>query len=62
MNQPINFNNQNQSGLNQLYNLTIQNTNLKNYRNAIFYAEKLVCLDSACQEYIYLLGECYYMN
>jgi hypothetical protein len=36
--------------------------NLKNYKNAIFFAEKLVSIDPKMKEFVYLLGECYFMN
>ena len=46
----------------QLYSLTVQNLNLKNFKNSIFFAEKLVSLFSSSAPLVYLLGECYYMN
>jgi hypothetical protein len=58
----IHQNMQSQFGISQLYNLTIQNLNLKNYKNAIFFAEKLVSIDPKMKDFVYLLGECYFMN
>lgn len=48
--------------LRRLYDLTIDNLNVHNYPDAIFFADKLATLSNSHIGAIYLLGECYFRN
>mgnify|MGYP001946591234 CR=1 FL=1 len=52
----------NQEILRRLYDLTIDNLNVHNNADAIFFADKLLTLSDAHIAAIYLLGECYFRN
>jgi tetratricopeptide (TPR) repeat protein len=48
--------------LRRLYELTIDNLNVHNYPDAIFFCDKLVTLGGGHIAAVYLLGECYFRN
>ena len=48
--------------LRRLYDLTIDNLNVHNNADAIFFADKLVSLSNFHIAAVYLLGECYFRN
>ncbi len=48
--------------LKRLYELTVDNLNVHNYADAIFFADKLATLTNAHIAALYLLGECYFRN
>lgn len=48
--------------LRRLYELTIDNFNLHNYPDAIFFCDKLLTLSNNHVGVIYLMGECYFRN
>lgn len=48
--------------LRRLYELTIDNLNVHNNADAIFFADKLVTLSNSHIAVVYLLGECYFRN
>jgi tetratricopeptide (TPR) repeat protein len=48
--------------LRKLYELTIDNLNVHNYSDAIFFCDKLLTLSSNHIAAVYLLGECYFRN
>ena len=48
--------------LRRLYELTIDNLNVHNNADAIFFADKLVSLSNYHTAAVYLLGECYFRN
>lgn len=48
--------------LRRLYELTIDNLNVHNYPDAIFFCDKLVTLSNNHIAAVYLLGECYFRN
>jgi tetratricopeptide (TPR) repeat protein len=48
--------------LKRLYELTVDNLNVHNYADAIFFCDKLVTLSNSHLATVYLLGECYFRN
>lgn len=48
--------------LRRLYELTIDNLNVHNYPDAIFFCDKLATLSNSHIAAVYLLGECYFRN
>lgn len=48
--------------LRKLYDLTIENLNMHNYSDAIFYCDKLLTLANNHIGCVYLMGECYFRN
>ena len=48
--------------LKRLYELAIDNLNLHNYPDAIFFCDKLLTLSNNHIGVIYLMGECYFRN
>ena len=48
--------------LRRLYDLTIDNLNLHNYADAVFFCDKLASLSHHHLAALYLLGECHFRN
>jgi tetratricopeptide (TPR) repeat protein len=48
--------------LRKLYDLTIENLNMHNYSDALFFCDKLLTLSNNHIASIYLMGECYFRN
>ena len=46
----------------RLYELSVDNLNLHNYPDAIFFCDKLITLSNNHIGVIYLMGECYFSN
>ncbi|EAS06252.1 tetratricopeptide repeat protein (macronuclear) [Tetrahymena thermophila SB210] len=46
----------------KLYELVIENKSMHSWTDAIFYADKLITLTDGLAPFVYLLGECYFLN
>lgn len=46
----------------KLYELVLENKAIHSWGDSIFYADKLVTLTEGLPPFVYLLGECYFLN